>query len=70
MAPEQHEFRAKSPLSKLSVLTRVSRRTHKVGQYLITLFNLKITKQRRQYGVVEKKLPLILEMKIPFLHEQ
>ena len=27
----EREFRAKSPLSKLSVLTRVSRRTHKVS---------------------------------------
>ena len=35
---EPHEFRAKSPLSKLSLLTRVSRRTHKVSQTFF--FNL------------------------------
>lgn len=49
---EQHEFRSKSPLSKLSLLTRVSRRTHKEKRRNEDIFD-SVPKKRRASPVKE-----------------
>ncbi|KAL9984731.1 hypothetical protein ACROYT_G007062 [Oculina patagonica] len=54
---EHREFRAKSPLSKLSVLTRVSRRTHKEKRRSEETYDA-VTKRRRPSVSKENEVPM------------
>ncbi|XP_022779820.1 F-actin-methionine sulfoxide oxidase MICAL2-like isoform X4 [Stylophora pistillata] len=58
------EFRAKSPLSKLSVLTRVSRRTHKEKRRNEEIFDT-VSKRRKAAASKENEAPTPMDTATP-----